>query len=223
MLSLNSFKTDLNNWELLSQDSEKAQFKHKQHSDFLTLWLQAAPPQYQCPLEDTRALSRIIRKDVLKANGGIISLNNLFLSHIPAFRCVLKFPDENLINPFYTASLHLLFKDFSFVMKVQSHSDDNWEERDKIVKEQLLQATDSAEQKSRLLKNWTLDPYLPKIRKGLLKTRSDEEVFDKQFPDHALSRARKNLLNLEEKLQIHETVNQLPVYKPGLFGRLMWW
>jgi hypothetical protein len=54
------------------------------------------------------------------------------------------------------------------------------------------------------LEGWFTDPYDPKYKGMVLRSVTDNEKYDEEFPDHPLSRLRSTLKTVRNSLQFSE-------------------
>ena len=63
--------------------------------------------------------------------------------------------------------------------------------RDSLVYTMMLQGDTVKREKDGFIKGWARDPYDETFTKGFLMNMSEDEKYDKHFPDHPLSELRR--------------------------------
>ena len=58
--------------------------------------------------------------------------------------------------------------------------------------------------------DWFADPYDPTLEYEVMRNRADDEEWDSQFPDHPLSRLRRNINELGSQTLIAKPLHELP-------------
>jgi hypothetical protein len=177
--------------------------------DLLSLHLFNTRPDIGARLGDLRALRTFFRTMVLKNGGGIVAVDVLELSGVPAVRAIVKVPQEPK-GTTYLASLTIPRRDFSFVLKVQCQ-----EVADIGAREAALYGRFAASPRfdpAQPLAGWEDDPYEDARHDKIMRNASEAEQYDAQFPGHPLSRARRCLHALEGELRLHEEVARAPAF-----------
>lgn len=95
----------------------------------------------------------------------------------------------------YIGSLAIPLTDKSFVLSLYSQEQGVTGVRDTTVLTRLMQNGDEFEPDAETgkMKGWAQDPYFPDYDGPCLKNRSEDRVYDSDFPDHPLSKVRNHL------------------------------
>lgn len=112
----------------------------------------------------------------------------------------------------YIASLTIPFKSCSFVVKVQAIEAGITGMRDAVIADRLIaEGTISIGETGFL--NWFSDPYNDDFAGGVLMNKSEQDLYDEEFPDHPLSRARQLLEQIEQGLQWKPELESIPAFE----------
>ena len=154
------------------------------------------PPDIGANLTSLDALRAFYRKGVSAVGGAILEVDALRIAGFDAVRMILKLPQKPR-GMTYLGSLTLPFRDFSFVIKAQCMEHGVTGLRDSVILDAELRAGNVVpDRNSGQMKGWCRDPYDPTIHTVLMRNLSEDVVYDKQFPDHTLSRCRNLLRRL---------------------------
>lgn len=112
-------------------------------------------------------------------------------------RTIVKVP-QTTHGMTYTGSYIIPFRDFSYVIKIQCEEGAMTGIREAIILQKKLTSgennIDGPEELDKLVGNLA----------------SDDEIYDKDFPDHPLSRCRRGLSMIASSLSISEEIKRLP-------------
>jgi len=167
-----------------------------------------------------KKLRRYYRTDLQMKGGALIEVERGKIHDVTGARTIFRFTSPDHQQPVYLGSWILPFKNCSYVLKVQSFSGKDWALRERFVRGKLM-ANKSPEEQKPLLQKWAVDPYMNKRTSTQSFNLSEARVYDKDFPDHALSRLRRHLDALEQHMVFHEGINSLAPYKErSLLGKI---
>jgi hypothetical protein len=93
----------------------------------------------------------------------------------------------------YLGSVTLPFRDFSFVLKVQAGEVGMTGMREAVVLDEALRTSLSDEG---IKDVYYCDKYDKSLRSGPVRNMSEDEKYDAKFPDHHLSRGRRQMHHL---------------------------
>ncbi len=189
-------------------------------ADVITLNLFRSKPDITVTLSNLEGLRNMYREQVSTAKGGLIEVSTLELSGVPSIKTIFKLP-QKMTGVSYVASITIPFKDFSFVLKITTQERGLGGTRETRILEQrrlaMLEKKDSRD----VLEGWNSDPYDPGFKSELLMTFAENEIFDTDFPDHPISRARFWIAKFSETLKLEKTLMQFELLekrKKKLFG-----
>jgi hypothetical protein len=189
-------------------------------ADVVTLNLFLTAPDISVSLSNLEGLREMYREQVTAAKGGLIEVGMLEISNIPSIKTIFKLP-QKMAGVAYVAAITIPFKDFSFVLKITCQERGFGGTRETRILEQrrlaLLEKGDTRD----AIDGWNADPYDPNFKSELLMTFAENQIFDSDFPDHPISRARFWLVKFEKTLTLEKSLQGFePFEKPKkkLFG-----
>jgi hypothetical protein len=147
------------------------------------------------PLTDVTALRSSCRRVAESGGGGLIETAVVDSPFGPSVRFIYKRLNRNAFT--YTGMLLMPAGDQRLVLTTVDAERGTTGVREAIITAELFEAgeltTEQYEQ------SWAQDPYDPTyhgVDRQVLRTVSDDERYDEQFPDHPLSRVRRILSEL---------------------------
>jgi hypothetical protein len=147
------------------------------------------------------------RNSIASINGGLIEVELRKIANIPFARTIFKIPQEPS-GMTYLASLTIPFETCSFVLKVQGFEDGITGMRDTMVANRLLGKGDLTIGKNGY-ENWFSDPYDNNFTDGTLMNKSEQTVYDKDFPNHPLTLVRTIIDEFESGLLFKPEIEKL--------------
>jgi len=154
-------------------------------------------------------LRNMYRDSLRSINGGIVRVEAIQVSGIPAVEIIVKIPQVPS-GMIYVATVIIPFHDFSFSMKYECPEHGLTGQRDALVLAKL--AADLPKDSKGMPLGWTKDPYCPAHNDAARYNLSDREQYDELIPDHPLSRARKYLRTTAEDLTINSELKDYPKF-----------
>jgi hypothetical protein len=151
-------------------------------------------------------LRKYYRLGICKSGGGIIAVDVIDLKGLQAIRTIFKAPQDTE-GVIYIASLTLPFRKSSYVIKIEAPEISNIGKRDtdiadKLIKENVITFNETGSE------NWVCDPYDSTFNVGLLMNRSEEPMYDKDFPEHPLSLVRAQLEQIESGICFNDKIRK---------------
>ena len=189
-------------------------------ADVVTLNLFRSPPDIRVSIRNLEALRNMYREQVTGAKGGLIEVSTLEISGLPCIKTIFKLP-QKMMGVAYVASITIPFKDFSFVLKITCQERGLGGTRETRILEQRRLALLERGETQDALESWNSDPYDSNFKSELLMTFAENQIFDADFPDHPVSRARFWIEKFAESLKLEKTLlkfESLEKRKKKLFG-----
>ena len=152
-------------------------------------------------------LRNFYRNSITSINGGLIEVELKKIANIPVARTIFKIPQEPS-GMTYIASLTIPFETCSFVLKVQGFEDGITGMRDTMVANKLLGKGDLTIGENGY-ENWFSDPYDSNFTDGTLMNKSEQTIYDKDFPSHPLTLVRTIINKIESELTFNSDVEKL--------------
>jgi hypothetical protein len=138
-------------------------------------------------------------REIAEGNGGaIISVDAVTVAQRPATQLIYK--RENRPAYAYTGMLFLQLDGFGYVIVIAAEEQGATGVREAFVTGRLLQEGNLTLETYE--SGWFRDPYDPGYRGRILRSMSDNEVYDPSFPDHPLSKIRSTLAHLQSSIQL---------------------
>lgn len=191
-----------------------------EQADVVTLNLFLTPPDIRVPLSNLEGLRQMYREQATQAKGALIEVITLEISGIPSIKTIFKLP-QKIVGVSYVAAITIPFKDFSFVLKITCQERGLGGTRETRILEQrrlvLLEKGDTRD----VLEGWNADPYDSNFKSEMLMTFAENQIFDSDFPEHPISRARRWIQNIAETLELEKSLQTREPFerrKKKLFG-----
>ncbi|MGC4035648.1 MAG: hypothetical protein QM764_06770 [Chitinophagaceae bacterium] len=146
-------------------------------------------------IKDVGILRTFYRNLISDVNGGLIEVELFQKEKIDFIRTIIKFRSENS-GMTYIGSLTLPFKNCSFVFKVQAIESGATGMRETIIANRLLSAKNISVAENGY-SNWSADPYDATIKNDILMNKSEQSIYDVDFPSHPLTQVRKIINQIE--------------------------
>jgi hypothetical protein len=173
------------------------------NADVVTLNLFLTAPDIRVSLANLEGLREMYREQVTAAKGGLIEVSTLEVSGIPSIKTIFKLP-QKMAGVAYVAAITAPFKDFSFVLKITCQERGFGGIREtRILEQRRLALLEKGETRD-VLEGWNADPYDPNFKSELLMTFAENQIFDSDFPDHPVSRARRWIAEFENTLKLEK-------------------
>lgn len=162
-------------------------------------------------INDVNLLRDFYRSRLAQSNGGLIQVDIIKIHDIQSVKCIFKMrmDDGRMV---YSASITIPFGNCSFVLKVQAAEGGITGMREAVITNKLL-ASNEIQFTGETIENWFSDPYDPTVRTGNLMNRSEQEIYDKDFPDHPLSIARNVIKDLEDGISFGPEIGKLKPFE----------
>ncbi len=153
-------------------------------------------------IDRTRAVFRSLAAE---AGGALIEAETVTVSKCRAARIIQKSPQNPGMK--YYGRLILPFRDFAYCIHVTSLESGMTGVRDTAIFAKLMQAGEITLDNSGNQTGWMADPYETSIALPLQRNRSEDAIYDADFPSHPLSRLRRLLHRIENSMQLARVVS----------------
>src|SRR5262249_42944779 len=147
------------------------------------------------PVNNQVALRSYCRNLAASNSGGIVSVDAIEVSGVPAFQLIYK--REQWPAYIYTGMLVATVANLQYVLTAVLGEHGTTGVREAVVTAQLaeegkleienFESPDASGATGRI-KGWFRDPYDPQYRGIVLRSIADDERYDSMFPEHPLSR-----------------------------------
>lgn len=198
-------------------------------ADFIFLHYFPIPPDINASLKNIDDIRVRYRELTLKGSSAIIEVDTITIDGCDAVRTILKTPKEPH-GVIYVGTITLPFRDFSYVIRIQSEEFGITGLREsEILNEFLATGEVSLDIKPGEefgeITGWSADPYDPTIYMPYQRNRAEAEEYDERFPDNPLTRVRSLLKHIEKTLHVSDEVKQEPkyVYEIEAGRKKSWW
>lgn len=162
------------------------------------------------PFLDKENLITFFRNQVSTNNGAIIEIESFKINDFDIVKTILKFNIGNnelgLNQIVYLGSLIIPFKNYSFVIKINSFDEGVTGIRESIIFNDLLVEKDG--DLFLVQESWSKDPYDSEFKSDFLMNTSELEIYDEKFDEHPLTLIRNKLKMIEKEIKFdHELKN----------------
>jgi len=207
-VSINSVEVPDFGWKVLQKNSSVIQWINPEETTAISVNFFNRPPDIPT-IKDLDLLRATYRKGISSANGGLIKVVIGKIKDIPVAKTIFKIPEEPS-GMSYLASLTIPFEDCSFVIKVQCVEAGSTGMRDAVIATTLM-ASGELTIGENGYENWFSDPYDPDFKDGTLMNKSEQEIYDSQFPNHPLAQARKLIEKIANEVNFKSEIEKLSV------------
>lgn len=173
--------------------------------------LPVAPTGDEQDLEDLRAH---FRGAVESSGGGVLSIDVVECGGRRAVQTLFKFPRKPSPGTVYLASLIIPFREFGYIVRIQCPDFETHSERHRTIFAREMARPDvKIDPATASPSGWLEDPYAPTGPvHEFTRSTADKLSFDEEFPDDALTRARRTLARQREALWFDEEVLSAPAF-----------
>jgi len=128
---------------------------------------------------------------------GLYSLDMMFIQGVPVTRTIIKLKQQPS-GVMYSAYLQADFPGAEYLVSAACKEMGVTGMREAIVMDQFMA---KYAKQGKLGNDWSRDPYDPKGAYPLMPNKAEDEKYDKEFPEHPLSRLRAYLRRIEPTLK----------------------
>lgn len=161
-------------------------------------------------------IRKYYRKVAAQHNGGIVEVEDIKLDSCQAIRAITKKP-QNSVGGGMTYNGYILFpfQNLNYILEIQCREEGITGVRDTAIfakkminKKGDIEIADDQD----AFEGWTQDPYDPAIKTKIMRNLSDDEIYDKDFPEHPLSRLRSIMKQFQETVKIDKKIKKQSVF-----------
>jgi len=196
-VTINSISIPDFGWNKIEESESVIKWGNPEQTTMLTLHFFNIKPNLPT-IKDLDYLKSFYRKSISVANGGLVNVEILSLNNIPTVKIIFKVPQEES-GMIYIASLTIPFEDYSFVIKIQSNEVGITGIRDSFILNKLLESGEVLISEEGI-ENWFSDPYDSDFKQGTLMNKSENEIYDAEFPEHPLTIARTFINKISKEI-----------------------
>ncbi len=212
MISIKSVSLDTAGWTLHEDTPQSKAWIKPEFREMLSLHYFALPPDILFSLSNLDSLREHTISSLQPPSGELVDLYTGTINGLKAIPHMLNVPmREDGRGRIYVASFTFPFEAFSFVIKVQCPEIGITGRRESAIVAKLMR-----EGKIDLSKLPTGDGApvsLPSNTASLISATTDDEAYDKEFPNHPLTRARSHLRHVRRTLIFEEAVHKAPPFR----------
>ena len=205
--TIQSITLNPENWKLY-QENESIRIWVNKFGDLLSINFFPENPNLPEFVGNIHSLRNFYRDTIVQSNGGLVEVEKEFWGDLLLIKTIFKIAQEPT-GFTYIASYSIIMESYVFIIKVQCQEKGMTGARECAV---LLITEKMGLIPKGTLEGWFYDPYDPSIKNGVLSNFSDQEKYDKYFPDHPLSRARKTLQYIRETMRIRNEISPADCY-----------
>jgi hypothetical protein len=200
--------------------------------DEIELTGQDEPPQYCIDPKGLQRYRDELAEAATRQSAGLVELDLLSVHGCPALLSILKMVQEPS-GRLYIGSLELLFRDFSYRVRVVSHELGTTGVRETVLVHRFfesghIQFTTAGLDRAKAgevlgpetMEGWLVDWLSTPVPAHLARTIGEDRRFDAEFSTHPLSRSRRILSHVQRTMSLHDDVLRAAPY----VGRpRSWW
>ncbi|SFD26022.1 hypothetical protein SAMN05518672_1011325 [Chitinophaga sp. CF118] len=210
IININSVSISDFGWAKAKDDKSIIQWINPEQTISISVNFFEKPPDIPT-IKNIETLRSFYRHLISGVNGGLIEVALSEKDTRPFIKTIFKLPQEGS-GMTYIGSLTFPFKTCSFVFKVQAVEIGITGMRealiaDKLISNKMISVDENG------YSNWSADPYDNNFKDGPLMNKSEQYVYDIEFPDHPLTQARQILKQIEMSLQWKPVVEKVPVFE----------
>ena len=209
-ININSITFPTYDWEMVKEEDYFKKWMNKEQNVALSINYFDSKPDLPY-LDEIDVVREFYRKELSAHNGGLIEVNIKEIESYKTIKTVFKISQEPT-GISYLASLTFPFKNHSFVIKIQALEYGMTGNRETETTNYLLKNKELTPAGDSYME-WARDPYKKDFKKGLLMNLSEQEKYDSVYANHALSKARKLLNNIENNLVFDSEIGNLKKLK----------
>lgn len=196
-------------WNKIEENKSSMKWVNDEETTLLSLNFFSIKPDLPT-IKEIDTLRSFYRKTISKIKGGLIEVDIVSINSIAAVKTIFKIPQEET-GMIYLASLTIPFEDYSFVVKIQSNEVGMTGMRDSFVLNKLL-GNGEVTFANEGIENWFSDPYDPSLKDGTLMNKSEDEIYDEEFPDHPLTIARSLINEISKKIIFKPEIDDIKIF-----------
>jgi hypothetical protein len=196
-------------WPVSKTGPNMKQWMNEEQTLALSLYYLDTPPDLPTTT-DLTVLRSFFRARLAQQNNGLITADIIALKGHTAVRTMFKLPQEPS-GMTYLASFTVLFKNCSYVVKIQAAETGFTGLREAMVANTIM-AEKSLNNNEMLPKGWWRDPYDASTTSGVLMNMAEAEEYDGTFPEHPLRQARKLQEQTAREIVLKDNLKNLPKF-----------
>jgi hypothetical protein len=208
-ISINSVSIPDFGWKKIREDKSIIQWINSEENITISIMFFELPPDIPT-MNNIEVLRNFYRQLICNVNGGVIEVELSKKDKMSFIKTIFKLPQEHS-GMGYIASLTLPFKNCSFVFKIQAVEIGMTGLRDIVVAEKLL-LTNTISIDENGYTNWFADPYDEYFKNRVLMNKSEQIIYDNDFPEHPLTQARQILNQISNGLQWKPELEKIPAF-----------
>lgn len=209
-ININSITFPTYGWEIKKNDEFFRQWINAEQTVALSINYFDSKPDLPY-LNEIDVVREFYRKELSAHKGGLIEVNTKEIESYKTIKTLFKISQEPT-GISYLASLTFPFKNHSFVIKIQALEFGMTSKRETETTNYLLKNKELTPSGDSYLE-WERDPYKSDFKEGLLMNLSEQKKYDSVYANHALSKARQLLNEIENNLKFDEELKNLKKLK----------
>lgn len=213
MPNIDSITFETGNWQPIEKQPYKIVWGDdvKSLSAVLSLEFFSMPPDIPVAITDINGIRFIYRTLANQSGAGLISADVVEVAGIECVETIFKLPQDKR-GMVYIGSLTVPFEQLSYVVKIQSVERGVTGIREAVILDKLVGEGFQFNIVDEKMMGWSADPYDPDGDYPLTPNLAEDEKYDAQFPDHALTKVRKTLSQIKRTMRLRDELKTLPVF-----------
>ena len=193
--TIHSVQVPFENWKLY-QENDSIKIWTNTFGDILSLNFFYENPNLPEFVADIHSLRNFYRDVISESHGSIVEVEKEFLGDFVLIKSIFKISQE-ITGFIFLASYSLIMESYTFIIKVECPEKGTTGLRESTVL--MMCGIDGSIPKGSM-EGWFYDPYDPALNDKVSTNISDQEKYDRFFPNHPLTRARATLNQIKKKI-----------------------
>lgn len=198
------------NWQKVQDEPGCIKWQEPKGASMLSINFFELKPDIAVPIQDVKGMRDQYRQAIAGANGGLIKLEVEKIQGLPIIDLIIKLPMISF-GMCYIGSMTIPFRDYSYVIKIESAEQGVTGMRDSVILSKLMSEENLTSDENGL-QGWFKDPYEDSFKGGILMNLSERPEYDIKFPTHPLSIVRSKLHFIKEHLQFDKGIFDLAAF-----------
>lgn len=197
-------------WAKSKNDDSVIEWINPEHTIVISIHFFDASPDIPT-IKNMEQLRTFFRNRVSSSHGGLIEVELSGSNLHPLVRTIFKF-SQTPKGVLYLASITLPFKTCNFILNVQAAEYNTIGMRETLIAKKLVSNGTLVTDQNGYV-GWTCDPYDNNFKNGLLMNKSENKIYDNEFPNHALTQVRDLITQLENGLEYGSELERLQPFE----------
>lgn len=204
--SIKNIKFDTFGWEITNSTKDIFEWRSQDNTSVISINFYNQSPDLPCSLDNITELRKYFMKSINSFNGAMIHLDVINIQGYNSLDMLFKSNTNK--GMIFVYSIIIPFKNFSYTIKAQSIESSPICIRDNVILDRLLSENKVIINDNNEISGW-FDDDIYEIQYGNLKTnKSDNIIYDNEFPEHPLSIVRNSIKSIKDSIIINKKLEK---------------